>query len=149
MMPAPPCDPDVSRLIGALSDETRRSGDDEITVARAAMAALGRCEDEGAARQLEGILRKHKLDQDWRGEAARQLVKHYGATGADAVARSLDIEADLATALRFIRALRLSSEAATPAVRAALCTATETTELASEARASLSSLFAGDDRRCP
>ncbi len=143
-----PCEPGVSRFIGTLADESKRSGDDEITVARAAMAALGRCEDETSRAQLEAILRKHKLDQNWRGEAARQLVKHYGSGGADAVARSLDIEADLATALRFIRALGLSPEAATPAVQGALCTASETTELAAEARASLSRLFSGADARC-
>ena len=143
-----PCEQAVSRFIGALADESKRGGDDESTVARAAMAALGRCEDETSRAQLESILRKHKLDQNWRGEAARQLVKHYGSEGADAVARSLDIEADLATALRFIRALGLSPEAATPAVQRALCTASETTELAAEARASLSRLFSGADARC-
>jgi hypothetical protein len=140
-----PCDADLTRTLGSIADETKREGDAEFAVARAAMAALGRCEQPTAQAQLEGIVRKHKLDKDWRGEAARQLVRHYGETGAAVVAKALDREADLATSLRFIRELRLNPAAATPTVQRALCDARETQELAAELHKSLLVLFGTSD----
>ncbi|MCA9694374.1 MAG: hypothetical protein KC636_32610 [Myxococcales bacterium] len=144
-----PCDRALERRLTDIADLSRRQGDEEVTVARAALAALGRCGGDAARAQLTKILNKHKLDQDRRSEAGRQLVKHHGAIGADEVAAALDREADYAVSLRLIRALRLRPTAATPRVYTALCEAAATPELASEVRSSLEALFTGAQRRCP
>ncbi len=130
----PPCTSGhVSKLAGIAG---LRKGDDDGTVGRAAILALGRCRDDSARRQLTKLLHNDQLDDGRRAAAGWQLVKQFGNGGADQVAKALDKTPDIATARRLIQVLGRGG-LATPAVVESLCDTVDITEMAADARAAL------------
>ncbi|MBK9754871.1 MAG: hypothetical protein IPO88_15495 [Nannocystis sp.] len=145
---AGPCGAPVVKQLAKIADATGRHGEAEAIVAREAIAALGRCGGEQARRALTDLLDAADQEGDRRAEAGRQLIKYFGSVGADAAAAALNRTPDTGLALRLLRALQRSDVAATPAVREALCSATEAVETAAAARQAIAALLPGEDAPC-
>lgn len=102
-----PCPKDTLALLGQRARPKGKQGDPDPAAARGAVQALGRCGPD-ALGPLEKLMREGEADIEQRTEAARQLAKHGGAQGADAVARLLDqnpprrFQRRLATTLRHV-----------------------------------------------
>ncbi len=112
-----------------------------MTVAREAIAALGRCGGEAAWTALTRILGTRQQSDDRRAEAARQLLNHHGDRGAQAVAETLDRSSSPRLSVKLIRALGHHREISLgAAVRDALCRASESSETAAAARQALQAL---------
>lgn len=140
-----PCSRKLVTRLGALVGKT--SGDRDATVQRSAIDALGRCADDAAFATLRGMLDDDAIALELSGEAARELVRHFGERGADAVAKQLAARPDRAYARRLAQALR-HAEAPTERVRAVLCAwKQEGGEVGSAASSSLQSLY-GDAAAC-
>ncbi|MGB1014729.1 MAG: hypothetical protein ACPG4T_11385, partial [Nannocystaceae bacterium] len=71
-----------------------------------------------------------------RAAAAWQLVKHHGNPGANEVAKALDQTPDIGMARRLIQVIGRGGLATSNVVES-LCDASEITEMAADARASL------------
>jgi len=141
-----PCSRKLVAQVGGLVGKTA-TGDADATVQRAAIDALGRCADDAAFASLRGMLDDDAIALELSGEAARELVRHFGERGADAVAKHLASRPDRAYARRLAQALR-HAEAPTPRVREVLCAwMQEGGEVGSAAAASLQALY-GDDASC-
>ncbi|HEY8374845.1 MAG TPA: hypothetical protein VIK91_00095, partial [Nannocystis sp.] len=148
-----PCAP---ALLARLRDATVTAGathEPEPAVARAALAALGRCGGPEALAALQAVVADADQGVDRRAEAARQLVDRYGRPGADAVAAALRATSDLAVALRLVRALhRLDvtgpDSAPSSAVREALCAAASHQEIAATVHKVARDLFPEQERPC-
>lgn len=143
-----PCAAPVLKRLARVADATRRTSEAEAIVAREAITALGRCGGDAARKALEKLLDATDQDGDRRAEAARQLIKHHGITGADAVASALNREGAPSQSVRFIKALQRMPEPPSPAVREALCSATEETETAAAARQAIASLIPDETAPC-
>jgi hypothetical protein len=141
-----PCAAAVVKQLGTIADATGRRGEAEATVAREAITALGRCGGEPARRALTGLLEAADQDGDRRAEAGRQLVKHFGDAGSDAVASALNRTGEPGLAIRLVRALQRAEP--TPAVREALCGATEAVETAAAARQALAAVVPDEPAPC-
>lgn len=145
---AGPCAAPMIKKVTRIADATGRRGEAEVIVAREAIAALGRCGGEAARKALVGLLGDGDQDGERRAEAARQLVKHHGRAGADEVAAALARTAAPSLSIRLVRALQRSEPPASPAVREALCEATEAAETAAAARQAIAALMADEDAPC-
>ena len=145
---AGPCPAPVIKKLAQITDATGRRGEAEATVAREAIAALGRCGGEPARTVLTRLVRAEDQDGDRRAEAARQLVKHHASAGADAVASALARTGEPGLSIRFVRALQRTQAAPSADVREALCGATEAVETAAAARQAITALFPGEDAAC-
>ncbi len=145
---AGPCAPPLVKKLGQIADATGKRGEAEATVAREAIAALGRCGGEAARTALTRLLADAEQDGDRRADAGRVLIKHHGRTGADAVASALNRTGEPALAIRLVRALQRSEAPASPAVREALCGATEAVETAAAARQAIAALMPGEHAPC-
>ena len=145
---AGPCPAPVIKKLGQIADATGRRGEAEATVAREAIAALGRCGGDEARGVLTRLVRAEDQDGDRRAEAARQLVKHHAGPGADAVASALARTGEPGLSIRFVRALQRGAAPASAKVREALCGATEAVETAAAARQAITALFPGEDAPC-
>lgn len=143
-----PCSPALLKKIARLADATRRDSEAEAIVAREAITALGRCGGEAARKALERLLDAADQDGDRRAEAARQLIKHHGSAGAEAVASALARTAAPSLSIRLIKALQRSEPPPSPAVREALCEATEAAETAAAARQAIASLVPDEAAPC-
>ncbi len=113
-----------------------RRGDEDGSVARSAILALGRCRSPDAQRQLEKLLHNQELDAGRRASAGSQLIKQFGNAGAQQVAKALDKTPDIGVARRLIQVLGRGG-LATPTVVTSLCEAGEIPEMAADARAAL------------
>ncbi len=134
-----PCAAPLVKRLTAITDPDR--GEDEVTVAREAIAALGRCGGEAAWAALTRILGTRQQSDDRRAEAARQLLNHHGDRGAQAVAETLDRSSSPRLSVKLIRALGHHREISLgAAVRDALCRASESSETAAAARQALQAL---------
>lgn len=145
---AGPCAPTLVHKLERIADATGKRGEGEATVAREAIVALGRCGGDPARKALTGLLDDAEQDGDRRAEAARQLVKQHGRAGADAVAAALNRTGEPGLSIRLVRALQRSEAPASPAVRDALCGATEAAETAAAARQAIAALLPEEDAPC-
>lgn len=143
-----PCAAPVVKKLSRIADATRRTSEAEAVVAREAIAAMGRCGGDQARKALEKLLGATEQDGDRRAEAARQLIKHHGTLGADAVASALNREGIPSQSVRFIKALQRVDSPPSPAVREALCAATEETETAAVARQAIAALIPDETAPC-
>lgn len=132
-----PCDRAVLGKLRARVGE--KTGDRDAAVQRAAVDAIGRCGGDRAFALLAGMLDDADVHNEQSAEAARQLVRGYGARGADAVAKQLAGGPDAAWGRRLAQALRHATDP-TPRVREALCDAAE--QGGEVGRAAAQSLFA-------
>jgi hypothetical protein len=129
----------VARLRAAAGPKSG-GGDNDRQVARAAVQALGRCTPDEARSALERLMNRDDVDVEQRIEAARQLVRHGGAAGVDAVAKALLGDPPRNLARRFAATLRFAP-APTPTATKALCARLdEANEVARAARQSLTKL---------
>lgn len=135
----------LDRVDGTCADATRsylrgrldKDGEPNAAVARASVAALGRCGDWQGLRQL---MIDERVDVEPRTEAARQLTKRGGTPGAETVAKVLAAGPDRRMARRLTRALRHAPKA-TALVTETLCTtALREDEVGTEATQSLLAL---------
>lgn len=146
--------PELQRVTPLVS-VPERGGDPDRAVTRAALAVLGHCTTPATSRALVRVLRDDAHHLDVRAEAGRQLVRHAGAKGVDAVARTLRrhpgrrLERRLAVALRY-------AAAPTPLATRVLCSRVDDpTEVAGEAAATLATWYpegrdvCGDDDARP
>jgi hypothetical protein len=139
-----PCARKLTARTGALVGRASEGADADATVQRAAIDALGRCADDAAFGLLRSMLDDDAVATELSGEAARELVRHFGERGADAVAKQLASRPERGYARRLAQALR-HAQAPTPRVRDTLCAwVDEGGEVGSAARASAVELF-GDD----
>jgi len=143
-----PCAAPVLKKLTRIADATRRTSEAEAIVAREAIAAMGRCGGDAARKALAKLVDATDQDGDRRAEAARQLIKHHGTPGADAVASALNREGVPGQMVRFIKALQRSASPPSPAVREALCAATEATETAAVARQAIAALVPDEAAPC-
>lgn len=136
------CDKTTVRALSNIAGPVSSGGEGDARVGRAAVTALGRCNDTNAYKALRVLLDNSGVDLSQRGEAARQLVEH-DPVGADHVAGLLldgsypDLARELVVAL---------GHATSPSetVRDALCrTSRANPMVASTARESVSKLFPG------
>ena len=129
----------VARLREAAGPRSN-GGEDDRQVARAAVQALGRCTPDEARGALEKLLKSDDVDVEQRVEAARQLVRHGGPAGIDAVAKALDGDPPRNLARRFAATLRFAP-APTPTATKALCARLDDqNEVARTARQTLTKL---------
>jgi hypothetical protein len=113
------CDKPTVRALANIAGPVSGGGERDTRVGRAAVAALGRCDDPNAHKILRELLENTGVDLTQRAEAARQLVEH-DPGGPDHVANLLldgrypDLARELVMAL---------GHAASPSeiVRDALC----------------------------
>lgn len=131
---ASPCPKPSLKL---LDDRARPGGDDDPAAARAAVTALGRC---GAHDELVDLMNDDEVDIEQRTEASRQLTKHGGAAGADAVATALAKGPDRRFARRLALALRHAPRPTEKAVDALCALIGERTEVGQAALGSLQDL---------
>ena len=143
-----PCPAPVIKKLDQITDATGRRSEAEATVAREAIAAIGRCGGDPARAVLTRLVRAEDQDGDRRAEAARQLVKHHAGAGADAVASALARTGEPGLSIRFVRALQRSEAPASAQVREALCGATEAVETAAAARQAITALFPEEAAAC-
>ena len=136
-----PCPAPVIKKLAQITDATGRRSEAEATVAREAIAALGRCGGDPARAVLARLVRAEDQDGDRRAEAARQLVKHHAGAGADVVASALARTGEPGLSIRFVRALQRSEAPASAQVREVLCGATGAVETAAAARQAITALF--------
>lgn len=115
-----PCPKTTIKLLSRRARPKSKDGDKDPAVARATVQAMGRCGADGYP-ALVDLLRAGGVDIEQRTEAARQLCKHHGARGSEAVASVLDSGPPRRLARRLVSALRFGE--ATPDVTAALCSA--------------------------
>ncbi|MFO7563775.1 MAG: HEAT repeat domain-containing protein [Enhygromyxa sp.] len=139
------CDKPLVRALSRIAGPVSSGGDEDARVGRAAVGALGRCENPLAFKSLRELLDNTSVDVTQRAEAARQLAEH-DLAGADYVAGLLldnrypDLTRELALALG--HAPEPSEE-----VRDALCRVGRANPMvASTAHESLARLFPGE--RC-
>ena len=141
-----PCPKETSKTLATIGGPVSAGGEQDATVARAAIVALGRCGDPAALAAITKLLENDGITYEQRGEAARQLVEHGTAEDADRVAKLL-VAAPPALAERLAGALSRAREPS-ETVRSALCvTIRETPNAAATARRTFDGLFAG--QRCP
>ena len=143
-----PCAGPLVRQLTQITDATGRKAEAEAIVAREAIAALGRCGGEVARAALIRLLDDADQAAERRAEAGRQLVKHHGQAGADAVAAASQRTPDIGLAIRLVRALQRSGSPPSPAVHAALCAAGETAETAAAARQAIATLLPDEEAPC-
>jgi hypothetical protein len=135
-----PCGRKNVALLRDTAGPRPRGGDDDRRVARAAVQALGRCTPQEARGALERLMNREEVDTEQRIEAARQLVRHGGPDGVDAVAKALAGDPPRNLARRFAATLRFAP-APTPAATQALCARLgEANEVSRVARQSLTTL---------
>lgn len=141
-----PCAKDIVKTLATIGGPVSAGGEQDATVARAAIVALGRCGDPAALGAITKLLENDGITYEQRGEAARQLVEHGTSDDADRVAKML-VAAPPALAERLAGALSRAREPS-ETVRSALCvTIRETPNAAATARRTFDGLFAG--QRCP
>jgi len=142
-----PCDKTTVKLMAARARPKSRAGDKDPAVARSHVQALGRCGDDGLPALIQ-LLKAGSVDIEQRTEAARQLAKHGGARGADAVADALSGNPSRRLARRLVSALRWVP-APTPKVARALCdAAAEGDNVAYGAVATLEALYKDPAAAC-
>lgn len=142
-----PCPRKIVARVGGLVGRASAGADADATVQRAAIDALGRCADDAAFALLRGMLDDDAVALEQSGEAARELARHFGERGSDAVAKQLATRPERGYARRLAQALR-HAEAPTERVRATLCAwVDEGGEVGSAAAASLAALY-DDDAVC-
>jgi hypothetical protein len=125
-----------------------RDGDRDASVQRAAVEAIGRCGGDRAFAVLDAMLDDGDVHTEQSAEAARQLVRHFGTRGADAVAKRLERSPEPSWARRLAQALRHAKEP-TPRVRDSLCDAAEQGgEVGRAAAQSLVALWPEESDRC-
>jgi hypothetical protein len=117
-----------------------QGGDGDRQVARAAVQALGRCEPDEARGALVRLMNREDVDVEQRIEAARQLVRHGGSRGIDAVAKALDGDPPRNLARRFAATLRFAPAPTAAATQALCARLDEANEVARVARQSLTKL---------
>jgi len=115
-----PCPRRIVTRIGAVVGSTSAGADGDASVQRAAVDALGRCADDASFVLLRGMLDDDAVASELSGEAARELARHFGARGADAVAKQLASRPERGYARRLAQALR-HAESPTERVRETLC----------------------------
>jgi hypothetical protein len=141
-----PCDRTLSGKLRAKIGE--REGDRDASVQRAAVEAIGRCGGDRSFALLSAMLDDADVHTEQSAEAARQLARHYGARGADAVAKRLDRSPEPSWGRRLAQALR-HTETPTPRVRDSLCNAAEAGgEVGRAAQQSLIALWPEESDRC-
>lgn len=141
---AGPCSRKVVARVGTLVGRAANGADPDATVQRAAIDGLGRCADDASFLLLRGMLDDDAVATELSGEAARELVRHFGERGADAVAKQLASRPERGYARRLAQALR-HAEKPTERVRETLCAwVDEGGEVGSAAGTSAIQLF-GDD----
>jgi hypothetical protein len=142
-----PCDRDVVAELSKLGGPSSR-GDDDRTVARAAIVALGKCGGDGAMTALARLLENSRVDIELRAEAGRQLAKRGGAWGADRLAAALTKESDARLARRLASALKFVNPV-TPQVDRVLCDSVgEAGGVGASAVATLKALHPDDNNPC-
>jgi hypothetical protein len=140
----PPCDERTNKHLVEIAAPVQDGGDREAVVARAAIAALGRCE---AIEPLQELMAERDASVHRRGDAALALVNHGGSSGAAAVAKLLAQKPGRKLALRMIVALQHADP--DPAVLRGLCAATrQDAHVANSAHRALSALFPDSDDHC-
>ncbi|PRQ01178.1 HEAT repeat domain-containing protein [Enhygromyxa salina] len=137
------CDKTTVRALTSIAGPVSAGGERDARVGRAAVTALGRCNDPNAYKALRELLDNSGVDLTQRAEAARQLVEH-DPGGADLIAESLlegrypDLARDLVVALG-----HASSPSET--VRDALCrTSRANPMVAATAGETVARLFPGE-----
>ncbi|MCA9696787.1 MAG: hypothetical protein KC431_04605 [Myxococcales bacterium] len=139
----PGCDKTLVRQLATVGGAVSSGGDGDTRVGRAAVAALGRCEDAGGYKLLRELVEDGAVELTQRAEAARQLVLH-DPSGPDYVAELLLAGAFSDLARPFAEALGESPEP-TDTVREALCrVAAGNPMVASTAHDSFLTLFPGE-----
>ena len=118
---AGPCDDKTVQHLAKISGPTDKGGETDRVVARAGVQALGRCGGKLANKQLTALLQNSRADVEQRAEAARQLARHGGPSGLDAVAKALSGESSGTLARRLATAIGYAPQP-TPAAAEALCT---------------------------
>lgn len=142
-----PCSRRVVTRVGSRVGRATAGADPDATVQRAAIDALGRCADDASFALLRGMLDDDAVALELSGEAARELARHFGERGADAVAKRLAARPERGYARRLAQALR-HAERPTERVEQTLCAwVAEGGEVGSAAAASLAALY-GDDASC-
>jgi hypothetical protein len=134
------CDKPTVRALANIAGPVSAGGEADARVGRAAVVALGRCNDTNAYKVLRELLDNGGVDLTQRGEAARQLVEH-DPSGADHVANLLLDGSYPDLARELVLALGYASDPS-EVVRDALCrTSRANPMVASTARESVSKLF--------
>lgn len=143
-----PCAAPLVKKLAQVADATKRRAEAEEVVAREAIAALGRCGGDAARGALTRLLDDDAQVAERRAEAGRQLVKHHGNAGADAVAAASHRTPDIGLSIRLIRALQRGEGPPSPTVREALCAASEAAETASAARQAIAARMVDEEAPC-
>jgi hypothetical protein len=140
----PPCGERTQKQLLEVAEPVEAGGDREDVVARAAIAALGRCE---AIEPLQELVEDRSTSVHRRGDAALALVKHGGSSGAAFVAKLLAQKPGRKVAIRMIVALQHADPE--PAVLRGLCAATRhDAHVANSAHRALAALFPDTDDHC-
>ncbi|MEM6991727.1 MAG: hypothetical protein AAF721_14570 [Myxococcota bacterium] len=142
-----PCPKATVKLLARRARPKARGGDKDPAVARANVTALGRCGPDGYG-ALVDLLGEGAVDIEQRTEAARQLTKHGGPKGANAVAAALSKDPPRRFARRLVAALRWV-KSPTPEVTEALCrNAAAGDNISPEAKATLELLHSDPAAAC-
>lgn len=137
------------RTMSTLVDDGSSGTSSERAVARAALAALGRCETTSSQRALRVALRSPDQHIDLRAEAARQLVRLGGPTGVDHVARALRRRPGRRLERRLAAALRYAPAPTDTATRILCSRVGDRSEVSMEATQTLTVWYADGPDVCP